>query len=34
MRAAVDAMDPPAEVAKALTDYFDMAADSLRNQSV
>ena len=32
MRAAVDAMDQPAEVAKALTDYFDMAADSLRNR--
>jgi hemoglobin len=32
MRAALDAMDPPAEVAQALMDYFDMAAESLRNQ--
>ena len=32
MRAAVEAMGPPADVAKALVDYFDMAADSLRNQ--
>jgi hemoglobin len=34
MRAAVDAMDQPPEVAKTLTDYLDMAADSLRNQTV
>ena len=34
MRAAVHAMDPPPEVANALMDYFDMAADSLRNQPV
>jgi len=34
MRAAVDAMDPPPEVATVLLDYFDMAADSLRNQPV
>ena len=32
MHAAVVAMDPPSDVARALTDYFDMAADSLRNQ--
>lgn len=32
MRAALSAMDPPAEVAKALSEYFDLAADSLRNQ--
>jgi hemoglobin len=34
MRAAVRAMDPAPEVAKALLDYFDLAADSLRNQPV
>ena len=32
MRAAVVAMDPPSDRAQALTDYFDMAAASLRNQ--
>ena len=32
MRAAVSTMDPPPDVAEALLDYFDMAADSLRNQ--
>jgi hemoglobin len=32
MRAALSAMDPPPEIAKALLDYFDLAADSLRNQ--
>jgi hemoglobin len=32
MRAAVDAMKPPSDIALALTEYFDMAADSLRNQ--
>jgi hemoglobin len=32
MRAAVVAMDPPSDVAQALTDYFEVAADSLRNQ--
>ena len=32
MRAAVDAMDPSADVAQALADYFAVAADSLRNQ--
>jgi hemoglobin len=34
MRSAVEAMGPAPDVAKALTDYFDMAADSLRNQPV
>lgn len=34
MRAAVASLDPPPEVATALTDYFDMAAESLRNQPV
>jgi hemoglobin len=34
MRAAVRAMDPPPEIAMALLDYFDLAADSLRNQPV
>jgi hemoglobin len=34
MRAAVSAMDPPPEIAMALLDYFDLAADSLRNQPV
>ena len=32
MRAAVSAMDPSPDVAEALLNYFDMAADSLRNQ--
>ena len=31
MRAAVDAMDPPAAVRGALLDYFAMAAESMRN---
>ena len=31
MRAAVDAMDPPAVVRGALLDYFAMAAESMRN---
>ena len=34
MRAAVGAMHPPPEIAMALLDYFDLAADSLRNQPV
>ncbi|MGZ8629831.1 MAG: globin [Actinomycetota bacterium] len=34
MRAAVASLDPPPEVATALRDYFDMAAESLRNQPV
>jgi hemoglobin len=32
MKAAVDAMEPPSDVAQALADYFEVAADSLRNQ--
>ncbi|MEX0756111.1 MAG: globin [Actinomycetota bacterium] len=32
MRAAVDAVDPPAEVRTALLDYFDWASEGLRNQ--
>jgi truncated hemoglobin YjbI len=31
MRAAVEAMDPPAEVRAALLDYFAMAAEAMRN---
>jgi hemoglobin len=31
MLAAVDAMEPPADVAQALRDYLEMAADVLRN---
>lgn len=31
MRAAVAAMDPPAEVRTPLLDYFAMAAESMRN---
>jgi truncated hemoglobin YjbI len=31
MRGAIDAMDPPAEVRAALVDYFDMAAEAMRN---
>ncbi len=34
MRAAVEAMDPSPEIAKALLEYFDLAAESLRNQPV
>ena len=34
MREAVAFLDPPPEVASALGDYFDMAAESLRNQPV
>ena len=34
MREAVALLDPPPEVASALGDYFDMAAESLRNQPV
>lgn len=30
MRAAVDSVDPPAEVRDALSRYFDMAAESMR----
>ena len=32
MREAVDALDPPTDVAQALDDYFAMAAESMRNQ--
>jgi hemoglobin len=31
MRAALVALDPPPEAARALTEYFDLAAESLRN---
>jgi len=31
MRAAIAVVEPPAEVAEALEDYFTMAADALRN---
>ena len=31
MREAIVAADPPAEIALALTEYFEMAAESLRN---
>jgi hemoglobin len=34
MRSAIQAMAPAADVATALMDYFDMAADSLRNRPV
>ena len=32
MRSAVAALEPPAEVAQALLDYFDTAAEGMRNQ--
>ena len=32
MREAVESLDPPDEIASALTDYFDMAAESIRNR--
>lgn len=32
MRQAVDSLDPPADVAQALDDYFATAAESMRNQ--
>ena len=32
MRAAIASLDPPDEVAAALDDYFEMAAESMRNQ--
>jgi hemoglobin len=32
MREAVESLDPPADVAQALDDYFVMAAESMRNQ--
>jgi hemoglobin len=32
MRAAVDATDPPEEARRALLEYFEMAADAMRNR--
>ena len=32
MRAAVEAMDPPEEGRRALLDYFEMAAEAMRNR--
>lgn len=32
MRSAIESMETSPDVADALSDYFDMAADSLRNQ--
>jgi len=32
MRAAIESLDPPEEIAQALNDYFDMAAEGMRNQ--
>jgi hemoglobin len=32
MRAAVDAMDPPEEARRVLLEYFDMAAEAMRNR--
>lgn len=32
MRAAVASLDPPPQIATALNDYFEMAAEGLRNQ--
>jgi hemoglobin len=32
MRAAVDAMDPPEDARRALLEYFEMAADAMRNR--
>ena len=34
MRAAIASLDPPDDIARALGDYFDMAAESMRNQLV
>jgi hemoglobin len=34
MRAAIEALEPPQEVTRALTEYFDMAAESLRNREL
>jgi hemoglobin len=33
MRAALEAMDPPSEAARALVDYFEMAAPALQNRN-
>jgi hemoglobin len=32
MRAAVASLDPPPDIERALLDYFDMAAESMRNR--
>jgi hemoglobin len=32
MRAAVTAMDPPEDVARALLEYFEMGAEAMRNR--
>ena len=32
MRAAIASLEPPDEIARALGDYFDMAAEGMRNQ--
>ncbi|HEV8563686.1 MAG TPA: globin [Actinomycetota bacterium] len=32
MRAAIGALDPPADVAAALHEYFDVAAEAMRNR--
>jgi hemoglobin len=32
MRSALRELDPPPEAARALSEYFDLAAESLRNQ--
>ena len=32
MRAAVASLDPPADIERSLLDYFDMAAESMRNR--
>ena len=32
MRAAVASLQPPADIERALLDYFDMAAESMRNR--
>jgi hemoglobin len=34
MRSAVAFLDPPEEIARALGDYFELAAESMRNQMV
>ncbi len=32
MRAAIASLEPPDDIARALGDYFDMAAEGMRNQ--
>jgi hypothetical protein len=32
MRAAIDALEPAADVEAALREYFDMAAEAMRNR--